>query len=138
MRQTAISFGFPAGQPGNVKLKYFGKAALENDNFKIVEPIFVWSVMQKTPKNLMSVGGLSGGPLLNNQVELIGLMIAEQVRRGTVSTANLQSINWIMEALYKEAESKYDFLTQEKLTNFDNEEDSFSKSNAIVKVLCRS
>jgi S1-C subfamily serine protease len=138
LRQTAISFGFPAGQPGNVKLKYFGKAALENDNFKIVEPIFVWSVMQKTPKNLMSVGGLSGGPLLNNQVELIGLMIAEQVRRGTVSTANLQSINWIMEALYKEAESKYDFLAQEKLTNFDNEEDSFSKSNAIVKVLCRS
>ena len=138
LRQTAFSFGFPVGQPGTLGLKYFGKAALKNDNFKISEPIFVWSVAQKNPKTLGSVGGLSGGPLLNNQYELIGLIVAEQLRRGTVSSATLQSINWILEALYEKMGSEYNFTAKTELSSIDGDKDVIIESNAIMKVFCRS
>jgi len=137
LRTSAFSIGYPNGKPGNMYLKYLGKAALKNDHYNLIEPVLVWSISAKTPDNLDSVGGISGGPLLNKKGKVIGVLVSEQLRRGTVSTADLQSTNWLFKAMNKEktigtlnnnfSERKLGHLTNELLAN----------SN-IIKVMCRT
>ena len=79
VRKKAFSIGYPGGNPGNIQLGYLGKASLKNEMYKIIEPIFVWNILDKMPNDLFSVGGISGGPLLNKNANLIGVMFAEQL-----------------------------------------------------------
>ena len=137
LRTSAFSLGYPNGKPGNMHLRYLGKASLKNENYNLIEPVFVWSILAKKPNNLDSVGGISGGPLLNKKGKVIGVLVSEQLRRGTVSTADLQSTNWLSRAMNKEktigtlnknfSETKLGDLTSELLGN----------SN-IIKVMCRT
>ena len=127
------------GIPRNLYVKYLGKAALHNKNFDLLEPVFVWTVSKKFPEDLTTVGGISGSPMFNAESRLVGVTIAEMVRRGTVSVADLHSINWFVKAvedlsapsLQKVAEQ----FTPEKMTELSN---GLRNNKSIVQLVCET
>ncbi len=68
LRTSAYSASYPVGEPGNHYIKCLGKAALSNKNYDLIEPIIVWSVSNKYPDTLTSVGAQSGGPMFDEKV----------------------------------------------------------------------
>jgi serine protease Do len=138
LRMQAFAVGYPATVPGHLNVKYLGKAAIKNINLNTFEPVFVWTVSLKSPKRLGSVGGISGGPLLNAQKKLVGVMIAEQGKRGTVATADLHSINWILGTL----EGRANFSGKPDMKEISTENVSeisagLRTSGSVVQLLCK-
>lgn len=139
LRTTAYTAGYPVGIPGNLYVKYLGKAALHNKNFDLLEPVFVWTVSKKFPEDLTTVGGISGSPMFNAESRLVGVTIAEMVRRGTISVADLHSINWFVKAVedlstpsrQKVAEQ----FTPEKMTELSN---GLRNNKSIVQLVCET
>ena len=132
---NAFVIGYPNGSQGNLYVNYLEKARLENRDFEIIEPVFVWNVKYKRPHTLTSVGGISGGPLINKNSKIIGSLIAEQMRRGTVITADLHSINWLIKAMELESSPIYN---NENLSilNINQVATEFLEEGNVVKVIC--
>ena len=64
-------------------------------------------------------------------------MVSEQLRRGTVSTADLQSTNWLRKAMTKK--DKIGTISQPVSTeNLGALTHEFLKNTNIVKVMCRT
>ena len=137
LRTKAYTAGYPVGEPGNLYVKYLGKAALSNNNYDILEPIFVWTVSKKFPENLTTVGGISGSPMFNSESRLVGVTIAEMVRRGTVSSADLYSINWLLKAMEKISVKDQNKINKEftskKMTELS---DVLRNDKSIVQLIC--
>ena len=138
LRTTAFTVGYPVGIPGQLYVKYLGKAALSNMNYDILEPVFVWTLSSKTPESLTTVGGISGAPLFNSESKIIGVAVAEQVRRGTVSSADLTSINWLLGAVEKQSHSQSVIKDEINPENFNEFADRYRGEHSIVQLFCNT
>lgn len=138
LRTSAYTAGYPVGEPGNLYVKYLGKAALSNKNYNLIEPIIVWSVSNKYPDTLTSVGGISGGPMFNEKSRLVGVTVAEMIRRGTVATADLHSINWLLKAMTDVTKNKTAKIagsfSPETMTDRSN---ALREDESILQIVCR-
>ena len=138
LRTSAYTAGYPVGEPGNLFVKYLGRAALSNKNYDLIEPTIVWSVSKKYPDTLTSVGGISGGPMFNEKSRLVGVTVAEMIRRGTVATADLHSINWLLNAMPDVTKNKTATIAEtfspETMTDLSN---AMRNDESILQIVCR-
>jgi len=102
--ETAFSSGYPAGNPGDAALQLLGFMAMEARSYNILEKHSIYAVLDKNPRNLLSFGGLSGGPAFDNYGLINGVVVAEFKRRGLIGAVGLNQINWLIAASNKEAE----------------------------------
>lgn len=80
-------FGFPQGKPGEVVGTLLGRHKMVvRGRYKTVEPILAWTEVGRTRGLRGSLGGLSGGPVLNANGAVVGVVAAESPRRGRVYT----------------------------------------------------
>ena len=135
--KSAFVIGYPNGLQGNLYVNYLEKARLESRDYEIIEPVLVWNIKHKRPHTLTSVGGISGGPLINKDSKVIGSLIAEQIRRGTVITADLNSINWLIKAMDSEASPIYNNENLSML-NIDQVAKEFLEEGNVVKMICNT
>jgi len=89
-------FGFPKGRPGEATGSLLGRNRLVvRGRYTSEEAILAWSELGRTRGLRGSLGGMSGGPALDKDGEVIGVVAAESPRRGriyTVAPANLRAI----------------------------------------------
>ena len=94
--ERGFFFGFPQGKPGEVVGSLLARnRMLVRGRYKSDEAILAWSEIGRTRGLLGSLGGLSGGPVLDADGEVIGIVTAESPRRGriyTVAPENLQNL----------------------------------------------
>ncbi|WP_298914096.1 serine protease [uncultured Algimonas sp.] len=94
--ETGYFFGYPQGQPGEVVASLLSRGRMEvRGRYDTDEGVLIWSELTRSRGLLGSLGGLSGGPVLDADGELIGVVAAETPRRGriyTVSPANLRRV----------------------------------------------
>ena len=94
---------------------------------------------KKFPEDLTTVGGISGSPMFNAESRLVGVTVAEMVRRGTVSVADLHSINWFVKAVEDlSATSRQkveEQFTPEKMTELSN---GLRNNKSIVQLVCET
>ena len=135
--KSAFVIGYPNGLQGNLYVNFLEKARLESRDYEIIEPVLVWNIKHKRPHTLTSVGGISGGPLINKDSKVIGSLIAEQIRRGTVITADLNSINWLIKAMDSEASPIYNNENLSML-NIDQVAKEFLEEGNVVKLICNT
>ena len=88
--------------------------------------------------SLTTVGGISGGPLFNSESKIIGVTIAEQVRRGTVSSADLKSINWLLGAVKNQTHSQSKIQDEINPENFNDFADTYRGEPSIVQLVCNT
>ncbi|MBL6954531.1 MAG: trypsin-like peptidase domain-containing protein [Alphaproteobacteria bacterium] len=95
--ESGFSSGYPQGQPGDVQARVIGQARLKSvGRYRINEPILAWAEVSRQPSNLPALGGLSGGPMLNDQGRVVGVLVASSKRRGRVMTTSQSSIHELL------------------------------------------
>lgn len=85
--------GFPKGQPGGLHGRKIGTTVLkERGRYRTREFADVWSERSRIPDRFDSLGGLSGGPVFSDDGRFIGVVLAEERRRGRVLTAQTSTV----------------------------------------------
>ena len=89
-------FGFPQGRPGEVVGSLLARnRMLIRGRYRSDEAILAWSEVSRTKGLFGSLGGLSGAPVMDKDGEVIGVVSAENPRRGriyTVTPENLRTL----------------------------------------------
>ena len=142
--EKSFSSGYPAGKPGDAALQLLGYMAMEARSYDILEKHSIYAVLDKNPSNLLSFGGLSGGPAFDDYGLINGVVVAEFKRRGLIGAVGLNQINWLIEASNKEVEffdkiSKINDNTI-KLDKIDKNYikigNELRKSKSVSKIIC--
>ena len=76
--------------------------AMEARSYNILEKHSIYAVLDKNPRNLLSFGGLSGGPIFDDYGLINGVVVSEFKRRGLFGVVGLNQINWLIAASNKE------------------------------------
>ena len=96
-KEEAFSSGYPAGNPGDLALNYLGHVGLENKSYGVFERGLVYSIIDRSPFSLNSIGGLSGGPAFSKDNRLSGILVAENARRALAILVENKSLFELLE-----------------------------------------
>ena len=91
--QTGHHFGFPQGKPGDLLSELIGRRKLRKvGRQSFAEPAIAWAVKLQAPR-LGAFGGISGGPVLDREGQVVGVTVAGNIRRGRVIASSPKTIN---------------------------------------------
>ncbi len=138
-KEEAFSSGYPAGNPGDLALNYLGHVGLENKSYGVFERGLVYSITNRSPFSLNSIGGLSGGPAFSKDNRLSGILVAENARRALAILVENKSLFELLEetnmlATSIESNNSINLLTTKK--NFSSNGKTLRKQGVIRKIYC--
>ena len=130
--------GYPQGRPGDVHARVLGRARLKSvGRYRINEPILAWAEVSRLPRDLPALGGLSGGPMLDDQGRVVGVLVASSKRRGRVMTTAQTSIQELL-AQYPSVQTTAGALPQAiDGGSFPATGKALRRNLTIAKVLCK-
>ena len=138
-KNKIFSSGYPAGNPGDLVLNYLGHVGLENKSYGVFEKGLVYSISDRSPFNLNSIGGLSGGPAFSTDNSLSGILVAENARRALAILVENRSLIELLDATNM-IEKQVSRISQSGLVttkkNYAQSGDSLRKQGVIRKVYC--
>ncbi len=100
--ETGYFFGYPQGRPGEVVGRLMSRGRMQiRGRYDTDEGVLIWSEVARTAGLGRSLGGLSGGPVLDKDGEVIGVVAAETParngrRRGRVYTVTPRSLSRVV------------------------------------------
>ena len=98
--EEVVSIGFPSGFPGQARLSYLGYQKMyQKGNYNLIEPVRVWVERDRYPTNLKNMGGISGGLLYSNRNGLVGIHVANSIRKGRAYSITEYSLYKIISIL---------------------------------------
>ena len=138
-KEEAFSSGYPAGNPGDLALNYLGHVGLENKSYGVFEKGLVYSITNRSPFSLNSIGGLSGGPAFSKDNRLSGILVAENARRALAILVENKSLFELLEetnmlATSIESNNSINLITTNK--NFSSNGKTLRKQGVIRKIYC--
>ncbi len=90
---TGFHIGFPQGQPGEVVSRLIGRELMITEGaWRGRENTLAWAEVSRSKGLRGTLGGLSGGPAFDARGNVIGITIAESLRRGRVITTSSDSV----------------------------------------------
>lgn len=133
--QTAYHIGFPQGRKGEAASHLIGRETLiARGRFNFSEPVLAWAEFGRTENLAGSLAGISGGPAIAANGQVIGVTIAESTRRGRIYTAAPSSIMRLLNLEQIGAEgAPAPRLTPE---NYGEEADDLRRALAVAQVVC--
>lgn len=91
--QDGYSFGFPKGEPGDVHARVIGRRTMAIDGrYSTREPVVAWTQIRRVPDRGTNLGGISGGPWVNANGQIIGVHVAGAPRRGRSYSSTPESL----------------------------------------------
>lgn len=133
--QRAYHVGFPQGQPGEAYSRLIGRETLiARGRYDLEEPVLVWAELGRTSGLRGSLAGISGGPALAANGQVIGITVAESARRGRIYTAAPSSILRLLTVEQVTANGP----PGERLTpdNYGQVSDDMRRNLAVAQVVC--
>jgi S1-C subfamily serine protease len=133
--QRAYHVGFPQGRPGEAYSRLIGRETLiARGRYAVEEPVLAWAELGRTSGMRGSLAGISGGPALASNGQVIGVTVAESSRRGRIYTAAPSSIMRLLRVEQVEAEgTPGPRLTPE---GYGQQADDLRRSLAVAQVVC--
>ena len=138
-KEEAFSSGYPAGNPGDLALNYLGHVGLENKSYGVFERGLVYSITDRSPFSLNSIGGLSGGPAFSKDNRLSGILVAENARRALAILVENKSLFELLEEtkmLVTSIESNNSIRLITTSKNFSKNGKILRKQGVIRKIYC--
>ena len=139
--RDAFHIGFPKGKPGAVHSRFLGRMKVRRGRKRSSrENVSVWAEITRIPNISGSLGGISGGAVVDATGALIGVNSAGSVRRGRILTSRPTSLKHVIQfSGHKILKAKEHRPTILELTN--NDYPSYAKAaiqdRRVVRVLCR-
>lgn len=133
--QRAFHVGFPQGQPGEAYSRLIGRETLiARGRYNLEEPVLAWAELGRTSGLRGSLAGISGGPAIASNGQVIGITVAESSRRGRIYTASPASILRLLRVEQVEAQG----TPGERLTpdNYGQASDDLRRTLAVAQVVC--
>lgn len=97
--QEAFHFGYPKGKPGAVRSELMGRTTLKiRGRYNTREPVLVWVERDRVPASSGPLSGISGGPVVDRDGEVVGVHVAGSKRRGRNFTSAPSSIRDLVSA----------------------------------------
>lgn len=133
--QRAFHVGFPQGRAGEAYSRLIGRENLiGRGRYNIEEPVLVWAELGRTAGIGDSLAGMSGGPAIDSNGQVIGVTVAESTRRGRIYTASPSTIARLLGVEQVHAEGTPTArLTAE---NYGQEADDLRRTLAVAQVVC--
>lgn len=133
--QAGFHFGFPAGLPTAVDSRLLGRSVIRTQGFRRgQEPSLSWAEKRRVPERSGALGGLSGGPTLDDEGSVIGIAVAASRRRGRIESAAPASIKWLLRG-YEDRLSGDAFpLTGNILGNVEQD---LREEDSVMRVFCQ-
>ncbi len=133
--QRAFHVGFPQGQPGEAYSRLIGRETLvARGRYDVEEPVLAWAEQGRTSGLHGSLAGISGGPAIAANGQVIGVTVAESARRGRIYTAAPSSILRLLRVEQIEPQgAPAPRLTAE---NYGQESDDLRRNLAVAQVVC--
>jgi S1-C subfamily serine protease len=80
---TGYSFGFPHDSLGGFEATLLGRARMQlGGRLQGTAPVLAWAENLRFPETLEALQGISGGPMLDESGDVVGIMVAVSARRG--------------------------------------------------------
>jgi serine protease Do len=133
--QRAYHVGFPQGRPGEAYSRLIGRETLiARGRYDLEEPVLAWAELGRTSGLRGSLAGISGGPALAANGQVIGVTVAESARRGRIYTAAPSSILRLLRVEQVDAQgAPAPRLTPE---NYGEQSDDLRRELAVAQVVC--
>jgi serine protease Do len=133
--QKAFHVGYPQGQPGEAASRLIGRERLvARGRYSLEEPVLAWAELGRTEGLNGSLGGMSGGPVLDAQGEVIGVTIAESARRGRIYTATPASITQLFDL--NNVNPRGETVGPLDLKNYDDAADNMRFDLSVAQIVC--
>lgn len=139
--QEGFHFGFPRGEPGDVYSNLIGRRTIKTTGTRNnKEPVLVWAEKIRVPNSNESLGGISGGPILNDNGEVVGIHVAGSVRRGRSFSSLPRTITQLLDQNDVKINSNEKNLDIAKLNarDFSNLGDELRSNLSVAQVICRT
>lgn len=133
--QAAFHVGFPQGRPGEAASQLIQRETLiARGRFSFTETVLAWAETGRTENLMGSLAGMSGGPALAANGEVIGVTVAESSRRGRIYTAAPSSIARLLDLEHVAAAG----APAPRLSpdNYGEEADDLRRGLAVAQVVC--
>jgi len=140
LEQTGYAFGFPQARPGAVYGHLLGRTRMRSPGlFTGSSMTLAWAEGGRGPEFEGSLGGISGGPLLDDQGRVIGVIVAEVPRRGrfeTLAPEVIRAVATRSNMLPAPAEPALSFAVEPR--NFGRVGDELRRQMSVALIGCKT
>jgi len=137
--QEAFHFGYPQGKPADVRSRLLGRMnVVHGRGHRGREPVVAWAEIKRVPNIKGSLGGISGGPVVDADGDVVGVTVAGSPRRGRVFTTAPVGIRDMLEraATVPRASSRGAIDTVVDPTVFPRIGNRLRETLTVAKVVC--
>lgn len=140
--QEGFHYGFPRGEPGAVYSRLIGRKTMKTVGRRSYkETVHVWAEQIRIPETDESLGGISGGPILNKNGDVVGIHVAGSIRRGRSFSSLPKNIGDLISrtGVSLQAGDEYD-LDETSLTSvgFSRIGEALRGDVTVAQVVCRT
>jgi S1-C subfamily serine protease len=133
--QPGYAFGFPQGRPGDARGQAIGRWYLwSTGRLEFVAPVVAWAQIERIPDRGPNLAGISGGPWVDAEGRVVGVVIAGAPRRGRTYTTAPESLRAALARTDGTVSPRAAFAVNP--TNFAGIGDRLRSQRTVSQVLC--
>jgi S1-C subfamily serine protease len=137
--QAAFHFGYPQGKPAAIHSVLLGRVKINpGRRTRHTEPVIAWAESRRAPNFSGSLGGISGGPVMDQQGDIIGVSVVEVRRRGRILTSAPKGIKDMLARAGNPEKEQYSKKVKPDINTrqFEKIGRDLRQSLSVSKVLC--